>query len=567
LGCRTCWVSALCAAARLGAIVVPINARRHPSEVQARLARTGAVVLIVDQGERLARAQSMAPDLPALRHVLAAGTTEFHRLLATAGAPPDVVARPQDPGDRAHHRQHWRAARRGARAPRVGAQRCRDVRGVAGDARRRLLARCRSNRFGITATILSTLVAGARLAALPMYHPGAALELIARERVTIHNGVPTLFALELNHSSFRSETCAGLRTGIMAGAYCPPELITRVRDEMGCHVLVAYGLTEAAPGVCITRLDDGPVTATQTVGRPMEGVEVKVVDAAGALLPPGEVGELCVRGYNVMQGYWNDAEATAQALDADGWLRTGDLASVDADGPVRIVGRVREVINRAGLKIYPGTVEMVLRAYPGVKEAAVVGVPDRSSANCPTPASYAAGRDRRAEGCWLTCAEHLAEYAVPYRVLFFETLPRRDSGAVDKGYLRERVRRRGHAWKFGKNVDTDAIIPARHCNTADPKELAKHCMEDADAEFVRRMRRGDVIVAESNFGCGSSREVAPISIKAAGVSAVIARSFARIFFRNAINIGLPILECRRRLSTHQAATRSRSSRPTGRSAT
>lgn len=102
---------------------------------------------------------------------------------------------------------------------------------------------------------------------------------------------------------------------------------------------------------------------------------------------------------------------------------------------------------------------------------------------------------------------------------------------------------KGRAWKFGKNIDTDAIIPARHCNTADPQELAKHCMEDADADFVKKMTRGDLIVADSNFGCGSSREVAPISIKAAGVSAVIAKSFARIFFRNSINIGLPILEC------------------------
>ena len=102
---------------------------------------------------------------------------------------------------------------------------------------------------------------------------------------------------------------------------------------------------------------------------------------------------------------------------------------------------------------------------------------------------------------------------------------------------------KGQAWKFGKNIDTDAIIPARHCNTADPRELAQHCLEDADPAFIRKMRRGDVIVADTNFGCGSSREVAPISLKAAGVSAVIAKSFARIFFRNSINIGLPILEC------------------------
>jgi 3-isopropylmalate dehydratase small subunit len=116
------------------------------------------------------------------------------------------------------------------------------------------------------------------------------------------------------------------------------------------------------------------------------------------------------------------------------------------------------------------------------------------------------------------------------------------SGSPRKDHLSDRVRLRGKAWKFGKNIDTDAIIPARHCNTSDPQELAKHCMEDADPNFIKKMHRGDLIVADTNFGCGSSREVAPISIHAAGVSAVIAKSFARIFFRNAINIGLPILE-------------------------
>ena len=117
-----------------------------------------------------------------------------------------------------------------------------------------------------------------------------------------------------------------------------------------------------------------------------------------------------------------------------------------------------------------------------------------------------------------------------------------DSGPLYKNDPPERICIRGKAWKFGKNVDTDAIIPARHCNTSDPMELAKHCMEDADPEFIQKMSQGDLIVADTNFGCGSSREVAPISIQAAGVSAVIAKSFARIFFRNAINIGLPILE-------------------------
>lgn len=338
--------------------------------------------------------------------------------------------------------------------------------------------------------------------------------------------------------------CTTLRTGIMSGAPCPPELVRRVRQEMGFDLRLAYGLTEASPSVTITRADDGPVTSVETVGRPHPGVELQVVDSEGNALELGEEGELCVRGYNVMLGYWDDPEATAMAIDGDGWLHTGDLATIDPDGPVRVVGRKDEVINRAGFKVYPGTVEMVLRSHPAVKEAAVVSVPDLiyGELSCACVVRRA-GMEVTAEELLDYAAERLADYARPDRVLFFDALPRRGSGPVQKAYLRERVRIHGRAWKFGKNIDTDAIIPARRCNTADPRELALYCMEDADAEFASKMTRGDLIVADTNFGCGSSREVAPLSIKAAGVSAVIAKSFARIFFRNSINIGLPILEC------------------------
>jgi fatty-acyl-CoA synthase len=401
-----------------------------------------------------------------------------------------------------------------------------------------------SNVFGITPTILSCTAAGAQLAPLERYDPGLALDLIESASVTVHHGVPTMFAMELNHPSFRPERCSSLRTGIMSGAPCPAELVRRVRDEMGMNVVLAYGLTETCPSVTMTRLDDGPVTATETVGRPMEGVELKVIDPQGKALPPGQEGELCVRGYNVMLGYWDDPRATEQVLDSDGWLHTGDLATIDPDGPVRVVGRKDDMFKRGGYSIHPGQVEMVLRSYPGVKEAAVVSIPDlvfgEISCACVVRAPEA---EFTAEDLLTFAAESLEHHAVIDRLIFFETLPREGGMVVRKDFLREWVRMRGIAWKFGKNIDTDAIIPARRCNTADPKELAKYCMEDADPEFVRKMRRGDLIVADSNFGCGSSREVAPLCIKAAGVSAVIAKSFARIFFRNAINIGLPILEC------------------------
>ena len=181
---------------------------------------------------------------------------------------------------------------------------------------------------------------------------------------------------------------------------------------------------------------------------------------------------------------------------------------------------------------------------PGVKDAAVVGAPDIIYGELTCACIVLQDGAKLSARDILEFAEsRLPDYARPDRILFFEALPRMTDGAAQKEYLRERVRIHGHSWKFGKNIDTDAIIPARHCNTAVPRELAQHCMEDADADFVKKMKRGDVIVADSNFGCGSSREVAPLTIKAAGVSAVIAKSFARIFFRNAINIGLPILEC------------------------
>ena len=549
------FVLASFAAAKAGLILVPINVRRSREELRQRLAKTRPRALLTFSDpenhrgvDHLALSLSLQEELRELEHVIALeeGDLTWSELLRSGAAAPAASSRPEDPAALVH------------------------TLGSSGDPRGAILAHAAlvwnaaqvaenltcteqdtflgavpfSNAFGFTPTILASTAAGAQLICLPRYSPGEALRLIYEHQVTVHHGVPTMFALELNHPDFDPARVSSLRTGVMAGAPCPPELARRVRELMGFELILAYGLTEASPSVTMTRFDDGPVTANETVGRPHKGVSLKVIDAAGDEVPPGQEGELCVKGYNVMLGYWEDAEATAQVLDEQGWLHSGDLALIDPDGPVRILGRKDEVINRAGFKIHPGMVEMALRTHASVKEAAVVGVPDalygEIACACVVlqPGATAEVEELRAYA-----AERLPDYAVPDRMLFLEALPRSAAGPVRRDYLRDRVRIRGRAWKFGKNIDTDAIIPARHCNTSDPAELAKHCMEDADPEFIHRMRRGDVIVAESNFGCGSSREVAPISIKAAGVSAVVASSFARIFFRNAINIGLPILEC------------------------
>lgn len=552
------FVLTLFAAAKAGLILVPINVRRSQVEVSTRLVKTRPKALITFSDpeqyggiDHLAMGLALRDQLPDLENIVALQADRdtlipWQDLLASTASTNGVAAKPEGPAAIVHSLGSS-GQPRGAVLAHGGL-----VRNAAGIAATLactpddvfLGAPHFSNTFGLTATILACTVAGAQLSCLPKYHPAQALAQIAQDQVTVHSGVPTLFAMELNHPDFSPRACESLRIGIMAGASCPPGLVARVRQEMGCNVIVAYGLTEASPSVTMTRLEDGPVTATETVGRPMEGVEIKVIDAAGETLPAGEKGELCVRGYNVMLGYWEDPEVTAQVLDAESWLHTGDLAIIDPNGPVRIVGRQGEVISRGGFKVYPGMVEMVLRSFPGVKETAVVGVPDmilgELSVACVVRQP---GEDLAAEDLLDFASQHLADYALPDRILFFNALPRRGSGPVQREYLRERVRIHGRAWKFGKNIDTDAIIPARRCNTADPNELAHFCMEDADPDFVDKMRRGDLIIAGTNFGCGSSREVAPLAIKAAGVSAVVAKSFARIFFRNAINIGLPILEC------------------------
>ena len=558
------YVITIFAAAKAGLILVPINVRRDRTDALARLAKTKPQALITFSDpkqfnglDHLEMALGLRENLPELRFVISIsaskaqkkdGVISWDSLLKDTAPLAPAIAKPQDAAAIIHSLGSS-GDPRGAILTHGGL-----VHNAAAIASRMdctaedvfLGTIPFSNAFGFTAITLACAVAGAQLVCMPHYHPSEALRLVKEAGVTVLSGVPTMFALELNHPDFNTAACATLRTGIMAGAPCPPELVMRAREKMDFKLLIGYGLTEASPAVTMTQLDDGPITATESVGIPLEDIELKVVNAEDVSLPYGEEGELCLRGYNVMTGYWENPEATSQVLDKEGWLHTGDLAIVDADGPVRIVGRKHEVIIRGGFKIYPGSIEMILRSLPGVKDAAVVGVPDLIFGEliyaCIVPDEHS---KLTVEETLAYAESHLPNYARPDRVLFFDLLPRHTQrgGLVQKNYLRERVRIHGHAWKFGRNVDTDAIIPARHCNTADPRELSLHCMEDADADFVKKMKRGDLIVADSNFGCGSSREVAPLTIKAAGVSAVIAKSYARIFFRNAINIGLPILEC------------------------
>jgi fatty-acyl-CoA synthase len=209
------------------------------------------------------------------------------------------------------------------------------------------------------------------------FEPLLVLESVAAERCTSLYGVPMMFIAELEHPSFAAHDLTSLRTGVMAGASCPIEVMRDVQARMGMReVTICYGMTETSPVSTQSAIDDPLDKRVTTVGRVHPHVEIKIVDAGtGQVVPRGTSGELCTRGYSVMLGYWNDDAATGLAIDAGGWMHTGDLATMDDEGYVNIVGRIKDMIVRGGEKIYPRELEEFLHTHPAIAEAQVVGVP------------------------------------------------------------------------------------------------------------------------------------------------------------------------------------------------
>ena len=232
--------------------------------------------------------------------------------------------------------------------------------------------------FGMVIGNLAAMTTGACVV-VPgeAFEPERTLAAVAAERCTSLYGVPMMFIAELDHPSFASHDLSSLRTGVMAGAACPIEVMRDVQRRMGMHeVTICYGMTETSPVSTQSATDDPLDKRVTTVGRVHPHVEVKIVDpSTGRIVPRGERGELCTRGYSVMLGYWNDEAATRAAIDAAGWMHTGDLATMDGEGYVNIVGRIKDMIVRGGEKIYPRELEEFLHTHPAIAEAQVVGVP------------------------------------------------------------------------------------------------------------------------------------------------------------------------------------------------
>ena len=294
--------------------------------------------------------------------------------------------------------------------------------------------------FGCVLANLACVTHGATMVPVETFNPEQVLQTVAAERCTALHGVPTMFIAELEHPSFRRYDLSSLRTGIMAGAPCPAEVMKRViRDMHASEITIAYGQTESSPVITQTRTDDPIELRVATVGRALPNVEVKIVDIeTGASLPPGKQGELCTRGYLVMKGYYQMPEETARAIDLDGWLHTGDLAVMDENGYCKITGRIKNMIIRGGENIYPREIEEFLYTHPKVADVQVYGVPDRKYGEQVMAAiKLKEGVACSEEEIRDFCKGRIANYKIPFYVKFVDEYPMTASGKIQKFKLRD----------------------------------------------------------------------------------------------------------------------------------
>jgi len=295
--------------------------------------------------------------------------------------------------------------------------------------------------FGMVLGTMVAVVAGATIV-LPaaFFNALATLEAVEAERCTAVHGVPTMFIAELEHPEFKRFDLTSLRTGIMAGSPCPIEVMKRVVREMNCREMtIAYGLTETSPVVTQTTTDDPIELRVATVGKPTAHTEIKIIDPiTGRIVPRGQPGELCARGYMVMKGYYRNPEATRRSIDESGWLHSGDLATLDEQGYCRITGRVKDMICRGGENIYPREVEEFLYTHPAIADVQVIGVPDHKyveqvAAWIKLKDGMVSSEDEIRD----FCKGRIADFKIPRYIKFVDSFPMTVTGKIQKFKMRE----------------------------------------------------------------------------------------------------------------------------------
>jgi long-chain acyl-CoA synthetase len=283
--------------------------------------------------------------------------------------------------------------------------------------------------FGLTCGLNASVATAGTLTLLPRFDPAKALDIIQRDRVTIFEGVPTMYAAILHDPGADPAKAVTLRVCVSGGAALPVEVLRGFEEKFGCVILEGYGLSETSPVASFNH--PGRVRKPGSIGTPVEGVEMRLIDDAGNTVPDGEIGEIAIRGHNVMKGYWNKPEATAEAMTAGGWFRTGDLARVDADGYYFIVDRKKDLIIRGGYNVYPREIEEVLHEHPAVAEVAVIGIADAAlgeevgAAVALKPGASATPGELRA-----FARDRVAAYKYPRYVWLVDTLPKGPTGKI-----------------------------------------------------------------------------------------------------------------------------------------
>ncbi|ADU00841.1 AMP-binding protein [Mycolicibacterium gilvum] len=449
------WVIVQYATAKIGAILVNINPAYRTHELRYVLEQSGVATLIsatqFKTSDYVAMVDEVRPDVPALQRVLFIGTADWDTLRAAGSGVDDADLRRRSGAlsNRDPINIQYTSGTTGFPKGATLSHRnilnngffvTEQIRLQPGD--RLCIPVPFYHCFGMVMGNLGCTTHGATIVIpAPAFDPGLTLRAIETERCTAVYGVPTMFIAMQNHPDFAERDLSTLRTGIMAGAVCPVEVMKRCVEEMHLtEMSIAYGMTETSPVSCQTLIDDDLERRTSTIGRVHPHVEIKIVDPeTGEIVERGTPGEFCTRGYSVMLGYWREDEKTAQAIDADGWMHTGDLAVMRPDGYCNIVGRIKDVVIRGGENIYPREIEEFLYTHPDIEDAHVIGVPDdRYGEEVCAWIRMRPGRtalDAAAVREFAT--DKLAHYKIPRYVHVVDEFPMTVTGKIRKVEMRE----------------------------------------------------------------------------------------------------------------------------------
>jgi long-chain acyl-CoA synthetase len=421
-----CYYGAL----RAGAVVVPMNVLLKRREVEFYARDPEAKLLFAWHGFA-EDAQAGAEDAGVECVLVEPG--EFEQMVGAAQPRPKVAD--TDDADTAVilYTSGTTGTPKGAELTHAGlARNCEIARGVfdLGTDAVALGALPLFHAFGQTCGLNATIAGGGTLTLIPRFDPGKALEIIERDGVTVFEGVPTMYNAILHHPGAESFDTSTLEVCVSGGAAMPVEVMHGFEEKFGCKVLEGYGLSETSPVASFNHPDRERKAGS--IGTPVEGVEMKVVDDEGADLPAGEVGEIVIRGHNVMKGYWNRPDATAEAI-RDGWFHTGDMAKIDEDGYFFIVDRKKDMIIRGGYNVYPREIEEVLYEHPAVREVAVVGVPhDELGEEVGAAVALKAGAEATPDELRDHVKAQVAAYKYPRLVWLVEDLPKGPTGKILK---------------------------------------------------------------------------------------------------------------------------------------